>query len=143
MSAAKKRLMQPIRISMGLFSRLMRCAMLTAMTPTMVEMAVVISAVSYTHLDVYKRQAYGRLSGEGTDIQSRLFLFYAGCQLRGPVSYTHLTADVPQGPFRQEVKQPIWDEKSIDTSLFIDDDGTPYLYFVAQAPLQTFLIESN
>ena len=35
--------MQPIRISMGLFNRLMRCAMLTAMTPTMVEMAVVIS----------------------------------------------------------------------------------------------------
>ena len=35
------------------------------------------------------------------------------------------TADAPQGPFRQEVKQPIWDEKSIDTSLFIDDDGTP------------------
>ncbi len=40
------------------------------------------------------------------------------------------TADSPAGPFRQEVKQPIWDEKSIDTSLFIDDDGTPYLYFV-------------
>lgn len=40
------------------------------------------------------------------------------------------TADAPQGPFRQEVKQPIWGEKSIDTSLFIDDDGTPYLYFV-------------
>ena len=36
----------------------------------------------------------------------------------------------PEGPFRQEVKQPIWSEKSIDTSLFIDDDGTPYLYFV-------------
>ena len=32
------------------------------------------------------------------------------------------TADAPQGPFRQEVKQPIWGEKSIDTSLFIDDD---------------------
>ena len=28
---------------MGLFNRLMRCAMLTAMTPIMVEMAVVIS----------------------------------------------------------------------------------------------------
>lgn len=40
------------------------------------------------------------------------------------------TSDSPTGPFRQEVKQPIWDEKSIDTSLFIDDDGTPYLYFV-------------
>lgn len=40
------------------------------------------------------------------------------------------TADAPQGPFRQEVKQPVWDEKSIDSSLFIDDDGTPYIYFV-------------
>ncbi len=40
------------------------------------------------------------------------------------------TSDSPQGPFRQAVKQPIWHEKSIDTSLFIDDDGTPYLYFV-------------
>ncbi len=39
-------------------------------------------------------------------------------------------ADAPQGPFRQMEKQPIWNEKSIDTSLFIDDDGTPYLYFV-------------
>ncbi len=35
--------MQPIRIRMGLFSRFIRCAMLTAVTPTMVEMAVVIS----------------------------------------------------------------------------------------------------
>ncbi len=40
------------------------------------------------------------------------------------------TADSPKGPFKQEVKQPIWEEKSIDTSLFIDDDGTPYLFFV-------------
>ena len=40
------------------------------------------------------------------------------------------TSDSPVGPFRQESKQPIWEEKSIDTSLFIDDDGTPYLYFV-------------
>ena len=40
------------------------------------------------------------------------------------------TSDSPTGPFHQEVKKPIWDEKSIDTSLFIDDDGTPYLYFV-------------
>ncbi|NDV58080.1 glycoside hydrolase family 43 protein [Bacteroides sp. 519] len=40
------------------------------------------------------------------------------------------TSTSPTGPFRQEVKKPIWNEKSIDTSLFIDDDGTPYLYFV-------------
>lgn len=40
------------------------------------------------------------------------------------------TAESPEGPFRQAEKRPIWEEKSIDTSLFIDDDGTPYLYFV-------------
>ncbi|MCE1198661.1 MAG: glycoside hydrolase family 43 protein [Marinilabiliales bacterium] len=41
------------------------------------------------------------------------------------------TADSPLGPFRQEVQKPmISDEKCIDNSLFIDDDGTPYLFFV-------------
>ncbi len=40
------------------------------------------------------------------------------------------TSDSPTGPFKQEIKEPIWKEKSIDSSLFIDDDGTPYLYFV-------------
>ena len=41
MIAAKKILIPPISISMGLFSRLMRCDMLTVVTPTMVEKAVV------------------------------------------------------------------------------------------------------
>ena len=41
------------------------------------------------------------------------------------------TADSPAGPFTQSKKEPmIADEKCIDNSLFIDDDGTPYLYFV-------------
>ena len=35
--------MQPIRMRIGLFNRFIRCAMLTAITPTVVEMAVVIS----------------------------------------------------------------------------------------------------
>lgn len=40
------------------------------------------------------------------------------------------TSESPLGPFKQEVKQPvIADEKCIDNSLFIDDDGTPYTYF--------------
>ena len=34
------------------------------------------------------------------------------------------------GPFKQEKKEPmIADEKCIDNSLFIDDDGKPYLFF--------------
>src|SRR5690606_29589003 len=34
------------------------------------------------------------------------------------------------GPFKQEIQKPmIADEKCIDNSLFIDDDGKPYLLF--------------
>lgn len=40
------------------------------------------------------------------------------------------TSDSPLGPFKQETMTPmIEDEKNIDNSLFIDDDGKPYLYF--------------
>ncbi len=40
------------------------------------------------------------------------------------------TSDSPEGPFVQEEERPIREEKCIDASLFIDDDGKPYLYFV-------------
>ncbi|WP_455585912.1 glycoside hydrolase family 43 protein [Bacteroides sp.] len=41
------------------------------------------------------------------------------------------TSDSPLGPFKQKEKKPmIASEKGIDNSLFIDDDGTPYLFFV-------------
>ena len=41
------------------------------------------------------------------------------------------TANSPLGPFKQDVKKPmIEDEKCIDNSLFIDDDGKAYLSFV-------------
>ena len=40
-------------------------------------------------------------------------------------------SDSPLGPFVQEEKKPmIEDEKCIDNSLYIDEDGKPYLYFV-------------
>ena len=39
-------------------------------------------------------------------------------------------ADNPLGPFRQKEQKPmIDDEDCIDNSLFIDDDGTPYMFF--------------
>lgn len=41
------------------------------------------------------------------------------------------TSDSPEGPFVQDVKQPLFgSEKNIDPSLFIDSDGKAYLYFV-------------
>ncbi len=40
------------------------------------------------------------------------------------------TSDSPLGPFKQTEKKPMLDgEKCIDNSLFIDDDGKPYLFF--------------
>lgn len=39
-------------------------------------------------------------------------------------------SDSPLGPFKQIEQRPMLEEKAIDSSLFIDDDGTPYLFFV-------------
>ncbi|MDD2327049.1 MAG: glycoside hydrolase family 43 protein [bacterium] len=40
------------------------------------------------------------------------------------------TSDSPLGPFRQEEQKPMLaGEKAIDNSLFIDEDGTPWLFF--------------
>ncbi|HWK58593.1 MAG TPA: glycoside hydrolase family 43 protein [Parapedobacter sp.] len=40
------------------------------------------------------------------------------------------TSDSPLGPFKQTEKKPMLEgEKCIDNSLFIDDDGKPYLFF--------------
>ena len=35
----------------------------------------------------------------------------------------------PIGPFRQKEKVPMLDRKTIDNTLFVDDHGTPYMYF--------------
>jgi len=39
-------------------------------------------------------------------------------------------SESPLGPFKQVERKPMRAEKAIDSSLFIDDDGTPYLFFV-------------
>ena len=58
-------------------------------------------------------------------VNGKFYMYYSGDE--------HIcvaTADNPLGPFRQDVKQPMIDsEKCIDNSLFIDDDGKPYLFY--------------
>ena len=39
-------------------------------------------------------------------------------------------SDSPLGPFRQKSQRPIRRHKGIDNHLFIDNDGTPYIYWV-------------
>lgn len=40
------------------------------------------------------------------------------------------TSNSPLGPFRQKEQKPMREHKGIDNSLFIDGDGTPYLFWV-------------
>jgi hypothetical protein len=58
-------------------------------------------------------------------VNNRFYMYYSADE--------HIcvaTAHSPLGPFKQEVKKPmIENEKCIDNSLFIDDDGKPYLLF--------------
>ncbi|KAA6302992.1 MAG: Oligosaccharide 4-alpha-D-glucosyltransferase [Candidatus Ordinivivax streblomastigis] len=58
-------------------------------------------------------------------INGRFYMYYSADE--------HIcvaTSDSPLGPFKQDVKQPMFAEKGIDNSLFIDDDGKAYLFFV-------------
>ncbi len=58
-------------------------------------------------------------------VNDKFYMYYSGDE--------HIcvaTADNPLGPFRQQEQRPMIDsEKCIDKSLFIDDDGKPYLFF--------------
>jgi beta-xylosidase len=58
-------------------------------------------------------------------VKGKFYMFYSADE--------HIcvaTSDSPLGPFRQDVQEPIIaDEKCIDNSLFIDDDGKAYLEF--------------
>ena len=49
------------------------------------------------------------------------------------------TAKSPLGPFKQETKQPMRGERDIDSTLFVDDDGTPWLFFVRVANGQNII----
>lgn len=39
-------------------------------------------------------------------------------------------SDSPLGPFVQKVQEPMLEDNGIDNTLFIDDDGTPYMFWV-------------
>ena len=58
-------------------------------------------------------------------VNGKFYMYYSGDE--------HICvaiADSPLGPFSQEVQKPmIEDEKTIDNSMFMDDDGKAYLFF--------------
>ncbi|MDR0714177.1 MAG: glycoside hydrolase family 43 protein [Bacteroidales bacterium] len=79
-------------------------------------------------LALHKDNSYGNRhfwAPEVYFIKGRYYMYYSAEE--------HIcvaTGDSPLGPFRQELREPMMHEKAIDNSLFIDDDGKAYLFFV-------------
>lgn len=80
------------------------------------------------HLALSKEDSYGEFffwAPEVYHVGDFYYMYYSAEE--------HICAarsDSPLGPFVQETKAPMLPEKNIDNSLFIDDDGTPYLFWV-------------
>lgn len=80
------------------------------------------------HVALSKDDSYGNFwfwAPEVYHVGDRYYMYYS--------SEEHICAavsDSPLGPFRQEKHVPMLEEKGIDNSLFIDDDGTPYIFWV-------------
>ena len=84
--------------------------------------------VPHRRLALDKKDAYGNKwfwAPEVYYIQGKFYMYYSGDE--------HIcvaVSDSPLGPFRQQKHKPMIDsEKCIDNTLFIDDDGKPYLFF--------------
>jgi beta-xylosidase len=84
----------------------------------------------HTDLALHKKDSYGEKWFWAPEVyyneaNKKFYLYYSAEE--------HIcvaTSDSPLGPFEQKEKKPMREEKGIDSSLFIDDDGTPYLFFV-------------
>ncbi len=83
----------------------------------------------YEGLALHKKDSYGEKwfwAPEVYYLNGRFYMYYTA-QERICVA----TADSPKGPFKQVEKVPMLpDQHTIDNTLFIDDDGTPYIFYV-------------
>lgn len=83
------------------------------------------SSLALNHTDSYGESMFWAPEVYYVESKQKFYMYYS--------TEEHIcvaTSDSPLGPFKQEVKQPIREEKGIDTSVFFDDDGKAYLYFV-------------
>ena len=68
---------------------------------------------------------YGFWAPEVYKIGDKYYMYYSAQE-----HINVAVGDSPLGPFRQKDKKSIVDEAGIDCSLYVDDDGTPYLFWV-------------
>ncbi|MCW3788030.1 glycoside hydrolase family 43 protein [Plebeiibacterium sediminum] len=88
-----------------------------------------IPSLTHGNLALYKDDVWGDRwfwAPEVYEIDGTFYMYFSADE------HTCVaTSDSPLGPFVQENKVPIiQEEKSIDNSLFIDEDGKAYMYFV-------------
>lgn len=82
-------------------------------------------ALSLSHANSYGESMFWAPEVYYVEKDKKFYMFYS--------TEEHIcvaTADSPLGPFKQDEYKPIREEKSIDTSVFFDEDGKAYLYFV-------------
>lgn len=83
------------------------------------------SALALSHTNSYGETWYWAPEVYYVEKEKKFYMYYS--------TEEHIcvaTADSPLGPFKQDEKKPIREEKGIDTSVFFDEDGKAYLYFV-------------
>lgn len=83
------------------------------------------SALSLSHMNSYGESMFWAPEVYYVEKEKKFYMFYS--------TEEHIcvaTSDSPLGPFKQDEHKPIREEKGIDTSVFFDDNGKAYLYFV-------------
>jgi len=87
-----------------------------------------VPILEHGQLALYKNDVWGERwfwAPEVYSVNGKFYMYFSADE--------HIcvaTSNSPLGPFIQDNKAPIREEKSIDNSLFIDDDGKAYMYFV-------------
>lgn len=82
----------------------------------------------HTQLALHKDNSYGEKwfwAPEIFFVNGKFYMYYSADE--------HIcvaTSDSPLGPFKQVKQEPMLSAKAIDNSLFIDEDGKAYLFFV-------------
>ena len=79
-------------------------------------------------LALHKDDVWGDTWFWGGDVIERNGRFYMYATVEEHLIVA--TSDSPLGPFTQAVKKPMHSTKEIDASVFIDDDGKCYIYYV-------------
>lgn len=83
------------------------------------------SALSLSNTNSYGESMFWAPEVYYVEKEKKFYMFYS--------TEEHICvamSDSPLGPFKQDEYKPIREEKSIDTSVFFDEDGKAYLYFV-------------